>query len=98
MLPAPPPLPTWSVAGRDRRAARVGVAAGQDQCSRAYLGQATGTANNPAKSWIIGATENQRSVVEHIFHDASGTTAVADLERAGRDRRATAIGVGAGQG
>ena len=41
--------------------------------------------------------ESESGVVRDVADDAAGRAAVADLQRANTDRRAAAIGVGAGR-
>src|SRR5258705_205836 len=45
----------------------------------------------------VAAVEGERSVVGDIAGDAAGSAAIADLQRAGADRRPTGVGVGTGE-
>ena len=56
-----------------------------------------GAGDDAAEGDAVGAVEGEHAVVGDIAGDRAGGAAVADLQGAGRDRRAAAVGVGAGQ-
>ncbi len=97
MLPVVPPLPICSVPAADRRAAGIGVGAGQDERAGAGLGHRAGAADHAGIGERVAAVEDERAVVDDVAGDAAGGAAVAELQRAGADRRRAGVGVGAGQ-
>ncbi|ETN82861.1 hypothetical protein NECAME_17617 [Necator americanus] len=86
-------------AGADRRAAGVNVCAGQHGGARADLldlsgaGDHTGFGHRRAR----GGIEGEDGVVGDVACDRAVGGAVAQLQRAGADRRATRVGIRAGQ-
>ena len=78
-------------AGTHRGAASESVGARERQLARACLGQAAGAADDATKGDVVGAVECQRGIVGNVAHDAACRAAIADLQRAGIDRRAAGI-------
>ena len=85
-------------AGRDRRAAAyrywppVRIVVPVPICATPPLPEiVAGEGRN------VGAVEGQRPVVDDVAEDAAVGAAVAELQRAGRDRRAAAIGIDPGE-
>ena len=81
----------------DRRAAGIGVGAGEDRGSGPGLGERAGAADHAGIGHRVAAVEDERAVVDDVADDAAGGAAIADLQRAGADRRGAGIGVGAGE-
>ena len=84
-------------AGADRRAAGIGVGAGEDRGSGPDLGERAGAADHAGKGHRVAAVEDRARVVDDVADDAAGGAAIADLQRPGADRRGAGIGVGAGE-
>ena len=75
-------------AGVEHRAAKIGVRAGKGQRACAALLEAARAADDAAEGDRVRPVEGQYAVVRHIAREAAGYAAVADLQRAGADRRA----------
>jgi len=80
----------------DRRAPGVSAVPGQRQRACATLGDRADAADHAGIGQGAGAVEHQRGVVDDVAYDAAGG-AIADLQRAGADRRAADVGVGTGE-
>ena len=74
------------------------LVAGEGRGAGPGLGERAGAADHAAKGERVAAVEDQRAVVDDVAGDAAGRAAIADLQRAGADRRAAGIGIVAGQG
>ena len=74
-------------ARRDRRAARIGLVGGEREDAGAPLDERARAADDRAKRDVVAAIERQRAVVDDIADDAAGGAAIAELQRAGADRR-----------
>ena len=68
----------------------------QRQRARATLRDSAGAADDAGIGQRVAAVEGERGVVGDVAGDAAGGAAIADLQRAGADRRPTA-GVGTGE-
>ena len=74
----------------------AGMCAGICERERAGpgLSHRAASRNRPAKRERVGAVEGERGVVCDVACDGAGRGAVADRQRAARDRRAAIVGVG----
>ena len=84
-------------AGVDRRAAGVGIGAGQDRRAAALLDNVTRSTDHPGHRDGVAAVERHRGVVDDITCNASGSSARTQLKHAGVDGCAAGVGVGASQ-
>ena len=88
-------------AGRDRGPAAVGLDIGQGQRVAAQRGQGTVAADRAGEGLVGPVIEDQKAVVGHRARAGKrGVLArlpVAELERAGRDRRAAGVAAGIGE-
>src|SRR5207245_1806098 len=83
-------------AGRDGRAAGVGVGTGQAEGARTKLVQSAGTADDVGVDGRIGAVEHQRRIVSYVARHRTGGSTIAELQGAGRDGGVARVHIGAG--
>ena len=76
-------------AGRNRRGAAVRAVGGEYGRAAADLVDGACARDQPAEGQGVRAVEGQRAVVGHIADDRARGSAIAELQRPGRDRRAS---------
>src|SRR5207245_11595768 len=70
------------------------VGGGEDRGPGADLLERTRAGNDAAEGERVRTVDREGAVVYHIAHDRAARAAVAELQRASADGRATGIGVG----
>ena len=81
----------------DRRAAGIGVGAGEDQRARAHLADRAGAADDAGIGDDVAVVEGKRPVIDNGAGDAARGPAIAELKRSRADRCAAGIAAVAGQ-
>ena len=93
--PVVPPAPQG--AGGNDSAAAVGVVAGQEGVAHALLHQLAAAAYGAGEHDVVVAVHDQRAGVRDRAGHAACPAAIAQLQRAGRDRGAAGVGIVGGQ-
>ena len=83
--------------GQHGGAAGIGIVGGEDCGAGSDLCHGAGTGDDTAEGHGVGAVESEHTIVEHVAHNAAAGAAVAEMQGAGRDRRAAAVGVVGGE-
>ena len=83
--------------GADRRGSGISVRSGEIQDAGAELGDRARAGDRAREESIVRTIEDQGAVVDQVTDNRTRRTARADAQRAGRERGAARIGIGAGE-
>src|SRR5579871_4582359 len=75
----------------------IGVGRGQDRGAGAELLECAATGDQSSEGKRVGTIDGERGIIGYVAGDRPCATSVAELQGAGADRGAAAIGVGRGQ-